>query len=133
MKGGDQLKLKRYIIELGTGIDLKGQDVTKAAVRAVRDAVGRSHLCGLIEIFGLSNLEDMHVKLEVAAPYTDQVRQEEILAAIPYGRKEINVTLGGMIACGLALPGEDPAQAQVLVVNVCLTVLVDLDTLVQLP
>ena len=35
------------LIELGMGVDLQGQDATKAAVRAVRDAVGRIYLPGL--------------------------------------------------------------------------------------
>ena len=37
----------RYIIEFGMGTDFHGQDVTKAACKAVKDAVSRSCLCGL--------------------------------------------------------------------------------------
>ena len=35
------------LIEMGMGVDLQGQDATKASVRAVRDAVGRIYLPGL--------------------------------------------------------------------------------------
>ncbi len=34
-------------IEIGTGIDLQGQDVTKAAVRAARDAIQRNYMPGM--------------------------------------------------------------------------------------
>jgi hypothetical protein len=34
-------------IELGMGVDLQGQDATKAATRAVRDAIGRNYLPGI--------------------------------------------------------------------------------------
>jgi uncharacterized protein (TIGR02058 family) len=30
---------KRFIVEIGTGADLHGEDVTKAACRAVKDAI----------------------------------------------------------------------------------------------
>ena len=35
---------KRFIVEIGTGIDIHGEDATKAACRAVKDAVSRSCL-----------------------------------------------------------------------------------------
>ena len=36
--------MKRLILEMGTGVDLYGGDYTKAACRAVRDAIGHSSL-----------------------------------------------------------------------------------------
>ena len=59
---------KRFIVEIGTGIDLHGENVTKAACRAVKDAVSRSCLCGLLEIMGLKNFEDVAVEIQVASP-----------------------------------------------------------------
>ena len=50
------LKRKRFIVEIGTGIDIHGENATKAACRAVKDAVSRSCLCGLLEILELQNL-----------------------------------------------------------------------------
>ena len=32
---------KRFIVEIGTGVDLHGEDVTKAACRAVKDAISK--------------------------------------------------------------------------------------------
>ena len=48
----------RFIIELGMGADLHGQDVTKAAKKAVEDAISMSCLCGLREVLGIGNLND---------------------------------------------------------------------------
>ena len=53
--------MRRFIVELGMGSDLHGGDVTKAAMRAVRDAVSRSCLCGLFEVAGLKRPEDMFI------------------------------------------------------------------------
>ena len=46
--------MKKFIVEFGMGTDFHGQDVTKAARKAVRDAVSRSCLCGLEDVLGLS-------------------------------------------------------------------------------
>ena len=46
----------RYIIEFGMGTDFHGQDVSKAAAKAVKDAVSRSCLCGLSEVLRLEDL-----------------------------------------------------------------------------
>ena len=56
--------MRRFIVELGMGSDLHGGDVTKAAMRAVRDAVSRSCLCGLFEVAGLKRPEDMFIHLK---------------------------------------------------------------------
>ena len=39
--------MKKYIVELGLGSDFHGQDVTKAAKKAAKDAISHSCLCGL--------------------------------------------------------------------------------------
>ena len=55
-------------VEMGMGVDLQGQDVTKAANRAVRDAIGRNYMPGIRTL-----LEDgsgrmlVHVRLGVPA------------------------------------------------------------------
>ena len=41
---------KVLVIEIGKGVDLRGEDATKAACRAVRDAVGSNGLPGLSAI-----------------------------------------------------------------------------------
>ncbi|MEM8542155.1 MAG: Lin0512 family protein, partial [Pseudomonadota bacterium] len=38
------MALKRFATEFGMGVDLRGQDYTKAAIRAVKDALYRNSL-----------------------------------------------------------------------------------------
>ena len=52
---------KRFIVEFGSGADLHGADMTKAAARAIKDAVSHACLCGLVEILGRSSFEGILV------------------------------------------------------------------------
>ena len=115
-------KLKRFIVEIGTGIDIHGENVTKAACRAVRDAVSRSCLCGLLEILELKNLEDVLVEIQVASPNHDQVDLEQVMAEVPIGRKSAYAVAGGMTTKGLCVPQFAPDCDQIVVVNVAVTV-----------
>jgi uncharacterized protein (TIGR02058 family) len=116
---------KRFIVELGTGIDLHGQDVTKAACRAVKDAISRSCLCGLLEIVKLRDLGDMCVDALVAVPEPERVRANEVLAVIPFGRKELRVIQGGLRAPGLYQPELGDQSPDVFVANAAVTVWID--------
>ena len=58
---------KKYIVEIGMGADLHGQDVTKAGRKAVKDAISHSCLCGLQEILTqetVRRFEQIRAKLE---------------------------------------------------------------------
>jgi len=119
---------KRFIVELGTGADLHGQDAAKAAARAVKDAISRSCLCGLVEIVALRDLNDMRVEVVVAAPTPEQVqaRADEVLSAIPFGRKELRVVEGGMRTPGIYQPELGDSSPDVIIANAAVTVWVDL-------
>jgi uncharacterized protein (TIGR02058 family) len=117
---------KRFIVEIGTGADLHGEDVTKAACRAVKDAISRSCLCGLLEILELKNLEDVQVDIQVAAPNPDQVELEQVMAEVPIGRKSARAVEGGMTAEGLCVPQFAPDCDQIVVVNAAVSVSVNL-------
>ena len=113
---------KRFIVEIGTGIDIHGENVTKAACRAVKDAVSRSCLCGLLEILELKNLEDVQVNIQVASPNPDQVDLEQVMAEVPIGRKSAHAVEGGMTTQGLCVPQFAPECDQIVVVNAAVTV-----------
>jgi len=115
-------KRKRFIVEIGTGIDIHGENVTKAACRAVKDAVSRSCLCGLLEILEINNLEDVVVEIQVAAPNPEQVDLEKVMAEVPIGRKSAVAVPGGMTAQGLCVPQFAPACDQIVVANAAITV-----------
>ena len=117
-------KRKRFIVEIGTGIDIHGENVTKAACRAVKDAVSRSCLCGLLEILEINNLEDVVVEIQVASPNPEQVDLEKVMAEVPIGRKSAVAVQGGMTAQGLCVPQFAPVCDQIVVANAAITVFV---------
>jgi uncharacterized protein (TIGR02058 family) len=116
---------KRYVIEIGTGIDLHGEDVTEAACRAVKDAVSRSCLCGLAEILEVTDLDQIEVDVLVAVPRPDEVDLEQVMDAVPIGRKNAHAVSGGMMVKGLCVPRFGPDRDQITVVNAALTVYVN--------
>ncbi len=115
---------KRFIVEIGTGIDIHGEDATKAACRAVKDAVSRSCLCGLLEILELKNLEDVQVDIQVASPNPDQVDLEQVMAEVPIGRKTARAVEGGMTTQGLCVPQFASDCDQIMVANAAVTVFI---------
>jgi uncharacterized protein (TIGR02058 family) len=121
------MNMKRYCIEMGTGIDQHGQDVTKAAAKAVKDAVSRVCLSGLGEIVKLGGIGDMVVDVLVACPHPEEVKTEEVLEALPFGTKQIKVVEGGMSATVSFAAGLGDKTDQAIVANAAVTVSVDMD------
>jgi len=116
---------KRLIIEIGTGVDLHGQDPTQAAVRAVKDAVSRSCLCALKEILDMKNTEDVNVDVTIACPITQGIDERAVLAALPFGRKALTVTNGGMLVRGLFVERYGDKTDEILVANAAVTVSIE--------
>lgn len=118
--------IKRYVVELGTGVDLHGMDVTKAACKAVKNAISQSCLCGISEILNLEDMADgMHIDLTVAAPFPEQVDQEKVAAVLPFGSVSVHVEQGGLKTPGMAVPSLGKGNT-IIVVNAALSVQVDL-------
>jgi uncharacterized protein (TIGR02058 family) len=115
---------KRFIVEIGTGADLHGEDVTKAACRAVKDAISRSCLCGLVEILGVKDLQAMQVDIQVACPKPDEVNIEKVKAIVPIGQKTAQAVEGGMTARGLCVPNFAPDCDRIVVANAAVTVFI---------
>ena len=116
---------KRFIVELGTGVDLHGENVTEAACRAVKDAISRSCLCGLLEIMELDNLEQVDVDILIACPRPEEVDLERVMAVTPIGRKTARAVPGGMQTQWLCVPQFGPKCDQSLVANASVTVSVN--------
>jgi uncharacterized protein (TIGR02058 family) len=84
----------RFILEMGTGTDLHGRDYTKAAVRAVRDALQHSSL-SFVRVLGLDTKTlPVHVTIGVQQP--DSVDQKAIEAEFPIGELTVSVVVGGL-------------------------------------
>jgi uncharacterized protein (TIGR02058 family) len=114
--------LRRFVVEFGMGVDQHGQDATAACVKAVKDAVMRSCLAGLIEVVRLKDIRDMLVEIEVACPHPEGVNRQAILDAVPFGQKRLSVAAGGMAAHGLFQPELGDRTNEAYVANAAVTV-----------
>ena len=83
------------------GIDLHGQDVTKAAQRAVKDAISHVSMIGLREILPITTIADLDdlllVDVTIATPFPEQVEHAAVLSILPEGRRRITVVEGGIL------------------------------------
>jgi uncharacterized protein (TIGR02058 family) len=113
---------KRLIIEMGMGVDQHGQDPTVAAARAVRNAIAHNALPGVWEVAGLSHPNAMIVEVQVAVPFPDQVRQEEVLAVLPFGQKTLVLKDGGMVVAGRAIAELDDKNDDMYIAIAAVTV-----------
>ena len=85
---------KRYVTEMGMGVDVHGSDYTKADKRAVSDAIRHSSL-NFFKALGKSpNDMELIVKIGVAKP--DEVNLSEIAKELPYGSVTVEVLRGGL-------------------------------------
>lgn len=85
---------QRLIIEMAQGIDLHGRDDTKAARRAVEQALQGASL----PIFGTLGVarDVMRVVVHIAVPRPEAVDVAVIAALLPYGAVEVVVKAGGL-------------------------------------
>jgi uncharacterized protein (TIGR02058 family) len=88
------VSLKRIITEFGTGNDLHGGDYTKAAVRAVQDAMHHSSL-SLIRSLGIDS-RTMQVAVTIGVQQPDRVSAETVQATLPHGQVSVSIVKGGL-------------------------------------
>ena len=85
---------KRIILEMGTGNDLYGEDYTKAATRAVQDALHHSSL-SLFQSLGIDR-DAMRVEVTIGVQQPERVDSAVIASQIPYGKVAVTVRDGGL-------------------------------------
>lgn len=116
---------RRYVIEFGIGMDMHGQDVNKAAQKAVRDAISKSCLIGLKEVLGIAE-EDMDervvVRATVGVSRPMEINEEEIKKCLPLGRKHVKAVSGGMTVPGLYYPRFEDKDDSIEVALACIEV-----------
>jgi len=85
---------QRFIIEMGMGNDLHGQNYTKAAARAIEDAIRHSS----IPLFGALGLDHatMRVQVTVAVQNPDAVDTDALKSGLPRGQVSVAATHGGL-------------------------------------
>ena len=85
--------MKRIILEMGTGNDLYGEDYTKAACRAVQDALHHSSLI-LFRSLGFDHA-DMIVKVTIGVQDPEKVDCDAVAATLPRGLAQVIAVQGG--------------------------------------
>jgi len=88
------MKGKRVILEMGSGTDLHGGNYTKAAVRAVEDAIHHSSLT-FVRTLGIDQ-RAMQVEVTIGVQQPDKVDPAVVKAALPHGQVTVNVVKGGL-------------------------------------
>ena len=88
------MKISRLILETGMGNDLYGEDYTKAACRAVQDAIHHSS----IAMFRSLELDSskMRVNVWIGVVKPDLVNSDSVRKSLPHGHVRVNVVRGGL-------------------------------------
>ena len=101
------MALKRMVLELGMGTDIRGADYTKAAVRALRDALWHNSL-SIADAVGLP-VDSMRVEVRIGVPHPEKVDKEAVLAVLPHGTGTVTIVEGG-----LEIPNDAGTDSMVL-------------------
>jgi uncharacterized protein (TIGR02058 family) len=88
------MALKRMVLQIGMGTDIRGADYTKAAVRALRDALWHNAL-SVADAVGLP-VDSMQVEVTIGVPRPDQVDKGAVLAVLPHGTGTLRIVEGGL-------------------------------------
>ena len=107
------------ILELGVGSALRSGSYTKAACRAVRDALWRNSI-NLVEVFGAEK-SSMQIMAEIACQNPDAVDLNAVQAEFPYGNVAATAVQGG-----LDIPNPNkPDQPSAIIAHAAITVSLD--------
>ncbi|KAL8108164.1 uncharacterized protein LOC141675043 [Apium graveolens] len=93
--------IKLLFVEMGVGYDQHGQDVTKAAMRACRDAIASNSIPAFRRgsVPGVSSVQmKLQIKLGVPRPLQSYLDIQKVKSVFPYGDiVHIEVVDGGLI------------------------------------
>ena len=114
---------QRYLIEIGMGVDMHGGSMTKAAQRAVRDAMSHCCMAGIREILN-AGPQQLALKIRVCCPEPERLDLDAVREPVSfYDDVELIAVPGGASEQGLYAPdmGEgDTLVAAVAVITVYL-------------
>jgi uncharacterized protein (TIGR02058 family) len=109
---------KRMVLEIGMGTDIRGADSTKAACRALRDALWHNSL-SIAPALG-KRLDEMIVDVHIGVPRPETVDKSQVLAVMPYGKGTVTVVEGG-----LEIPND--AGGSTMIANACAIVSLNIE------
>ncbi|MPY70502.1 MAG: hypothetical protein GEU92_10480 [Alphaproteobacteria bacterium] len=88
------MALKRMLLEIGMGNDLHGGDYTKAAIRAIQDAVHHSSM-SMVRSLGVDR-DQVHVDVTVGVQKPDAVDIGKVKETLPFGVVTVKAVPGGL-------------------------------------
>ena len=86
--------MQRFIIEMGMGNSQYGQDYTKAAARAIEDAIRHSSI-PLFDALGVAH-DAMEVRATVGVQDPEKVDCAALLFVLPRGQAHVTAVPGGL-------------------------------------
>ena len=119
--------MRRYLIEIGSGTVLHGGDCTKAAARALKDAVSHCCMAGVKDIFDLKDFSrQVRLEIRIGVPYPEKVDIPRLYEEVDYTPENaaIEVVKGGLEAKGLYEPRYGEGD-HIIVANAAVTVFLD--------
>ena len=81
-------------MELGMGSSLRKQDYTRAACRALKDALWHNSV-SIADAFGLDR-SAMIIEVDVAVQRPEQVDTKKVAEILPYGQASVRAVHGGL-------------------------------------
>ena len=102
------------IIETGIGVDLTGDDATKAAMRAVEDTIRRVLFPRMRDVLPGGDRANMRVEATIAVPGADRVDTDAVRTKFPYGQVTVTAVEGGHRQPN-GLIGDDGREGVILV------------------
>ncbi|MSO44442.1 MAG: hypothetical protein EXQ74_03890 [Thermoleophilia bacterium] len=102
------------LLETGMGVDLTGDDATKAACRAVEATIHRNLFPRMADVLPGNDRANMRVEVTVAVPDPDQVDLDVVAGLLPYGRVSVRAVPGGLRQPN-GLIGDDGEEGTILV------------------
>jgi uncharacterized protein (TIGR02058 family) len=88
------MALKRIVLEIGMGTSIRSRDETRAAVRALQDALWHNSLPAAAAL-GV-DVDTMQVEVTIGVPHPERVDKSAVLAVLPHGGGTVNVVEGGL-------------------------------------
>jgi uncharacterized protein (TIGR02058 family) len=88
------MPMQRVVLQIGMGTDIRGADSTKAAIRALRDALWHNALT-VTHALGV-DVDSMRVAITIGVPRPETVDRAAVLAVLPHGTGTVHVVAGGL-------------------------------------
>ena len=109
---------RRFLIEIGTGVDMHGGDMTKAAQKAVKDALSHCCMAGVREIHN-AGPKDIALRIKICCPRPEELDLNRVREPVSfYDDIELVLVQGGASEKGLHV--EEMGDGDTLVVAVAI-------------